>query len=201
MAFKFVHVPITPRSRGTAEAFAKTLPIYPGSHRAKAANLVGSLGEVIVQEWLLSRGYMPISVRSIDQDMTMQCSSGQELHFDIKTKDRTVPPRPDYEATVPAYVYDKQTPHYCVFVSLYRERSSPAEAFSDAYIVGTIARDRFHAIKYFEPMGRKPNGAVFFCDAWNVKIGDLDEPLAFPPPDLVSPPRAAARIDEDRETS
>jgi len=157
----------------------KDWPVYRRSHRGEIANFVGCMGEVIVERWLRRRGFDCKTVGEISHDMEMH-DNGELIMFDVKTKDRTVAPRPDYEATVPRYVYEKQNPHAYVFVSLKRDRDKGPRAFTEAHIVGAISRDEFNCRKYEVSKGPKSNGAVFFTDAYNVRIADLCEPQEFP---------------------
>ena len=180
MAINYISGKISDVHREAVKIALRSWPIYKRSHRKEMANLVGCTGEVIVERWLKKRGLNPIIVGSIDHDMEIVGSNGKIINFDIKTKDRTVKPMPKYEATVPAYVYDKQKPDFYIFVSLYRPSNSAKNNFTEGYIVGAISRDDFDKKKYFEESGRKSNGAMFFTDAWNVKIEDLDEPMSFP---------------------
>ena len=189
MATRFVRFDLTPEIFDDARARASRTPVYSGSHRGLDANMIGHLGEVVVERWLRERGFDVRTVGAIEHDMmVVDPQGGPSLSIEIKTKDRTVRPLSRYEATVPKYVYDKQSPDHYVFVSLYRERASPRGAFSEAYIVGSISRSRFDKCRHFEAAGPKPNGAMFFCDAWNIHIAELDEPDAFPPWGAAVPP-------------
>ena len=161
------------------EKRASELPVLRRSHRERRANLIGMLGEELVKYWLSLEGFNSRVVGEIDHDMEIELGAGKLVHVDIKTKDRTVIPDPKHEATVPAYVYDKQEPDYYVFVSLLREKGEGDIVFKRAFVVGAISRSDFDKKKYFVEKGNKPNGANFFCDAWNINISSLDSPEAF----------------------
>lgn len=166
----FVTGRLQPDLLQAASARAAAVPVLRGSHRERHANLIGAIGELVVERWFINRGCTVTSESTVWHDGVVE-----SVRYEVKTKDRTVQPTPDFEATVPAYQYEYQIPAYYMFVSLLRR----GDAYTHATIVGAISRERFDACKYFVAAGPKENGAVFFCDAWNVRIRDLDSPALF----------------------
>lgn len=164
-------------------------PLYFGSHRGRAGNLVGCIGELVEIGFLGRKNSKSDLTHNIGYDIIIKVESWMKIaklgfdkpffRLEIKTKDRTVPPKPEHEATVPAYVYNKQTPDGYGFISLLRKHDTKDD-FTHAFRVGWLFRDEFDEKKYFVPKGPKSNGAYFWCDAWNVFIRDLRDPIDFP---------------------
>jgi hypothetical protein len=156
-----------------AEEAASKLPIYKGSHRGLEANIVGCLGEIVFMEYLTQEGVAYQEAFETTHDITI-VGSGR---LDIKTKDRTVPPKPTYEASVTLYNHDHQDVHYWGFVSLQRGTAKPryAESFHLAHIVGVANRailDRFGKV-WKEGETDPANGTKFWTGCINTNIGNL----------------------------
>lgn len=179
MAQQFIQMPLDESFLAAAKELAAGLPIYPGSHRREDANFIGFIGEIVVTTWLKSRGVTVRRVNEIGHDLEVFDRTGQRLHCDVKTKDRTVFPAGYHEATVPRYVFDEQVPHFYIFVSLHRPRSGDRLGFTHADIVGWISRPRFEKECYLVPKGIQPNGARIWTEMLNVRIGRLNEPTDF----------------------
>jgi hypothetical protein len=172
----FVTGPITDLHRNTARRRANGYPIFPGSHRGVEANEIGALGEVIAESWLARNNIQFKSVRTTRTDLVLS----DDKTLEIKTKDRTVAPKLDYEASIPLYNHDHQQPDYYLFVSLERKRgqSSSLANFHTAHIVGASSVRRMHQHgKIWEAGETDPdNGTTFWTDCLNVKIKNLVEP-------------------------
>ena len=75
-------------------------PIYKFSHRKRDANQVGFLGEIIFEEYLNDYGVNFIDDRvNTNHDYIIK----NKYTLDLKTKDRTVIPKIDYDNSVPLY--------------------------------------------------------------------------------------------------
>jgi hypothetical protein len=158
-----------------AKAEAQKIGVYTGSHRKQDGTLIGCIGELVVAQWLSDNALTVERTARIEHDIFVSSDRGPKARIEVKTKDRTVEPKPNFEATVPMYVYEKQRPDYYIFVSLLRPKLKPMQ-FTHAFIVGGLDRDTFDNRKRKEEVGYKPNGAVFWTDAWNVYISDLIRP-------------------------
>jgi hypothetical protein len=172
----FVTGAVNDRHRQLAAERAAEYPILKGSHRGVEANEIGALGEVIAESWLARNDVQFQSVRTTRTDLVL---SGQKT-LEIKTKDRTVAPKLEYEASIPLYNHDHQQPDYYLFVSLERKRgqSSNLANFHTAHIVGASSVRRMHQHgKVWEAGETDPdNGTTFWTDCLNIKIGKLVEP-------------------------
>ena len=169
-----ISVDITSEHRIRAEEVLMTLPVYRGSHRGGAANQVGVLGEVVARETLELLGISMTPIFKTTHDFELR--TGRRV--EVKTKDRTVPPRPDYECSIPQYNHDHQDVDYYVFVSLERSRDRNDDAldrFVKAHIVGAANR-RLMAVKGVNRATGETdprNGTTFWTACRNIYIRDL----------------------------
>ena len=176
MAGQFLKYKITPEDLALADGILSTTPIYKGSHRKQAANEVGVLGEVVVRRWLQYNN-IPFKVTNTTQhDLLLD-----GMTLEVKTKDRTVDPKVDYEASVPLYNHSHQTPDRYVFVSLKRnKRVSGLEKFEYAFLLGTITLDGLHEVGVTRTNNdRTGSGKAFWTDCINVFHYDLLSPREF----------------------
>lgn len=158
-----------------ASKIAKSMPIYSNSHRKEAANEVGALGEVVAEVWFKIHGIPYCDER---ENTTHDYLINGKYTLDVKTKDRTVPPKRYYECSVPAYNHSHQRPDYYLFVSLRRDRNNPDRSirrFTDAYIVGGIDLEKLEEIKRVWKTDEvdPDNGTQFWTACLNVKMSDL----------------------------
>ena len=118
MPTTFVSVQLLPRHWKAAEERAEKMPVLKKSQRGKEANIVGCLGEIVFMEYLHSEGVEFTEDFATSHDITI-VGSGT---LDIKTKDRTVPPKPEFEASISLYNHEHQDVDYWAFISLERGR-------------------------------------------------------------------------------
>lgn len=149
------------------------MPVLNGSHRGVAGNEVGCLGEVIVEALL--------TAFEIDFKFTGATSHDLQVggeFWEVKTKDRTVIPKPFYDCSVPLYNSDHQKVDEYVFVSLYRDggASMGVRRFPIAYVVGIVNRERvFREGRVWRAGETDPsNGTQFWTDCVNLPISRLD---------------------------
>ena len=169
-----ISIDITDAHRRRAEEVLGTLPVYPGSHRGEAANQVGVLGEVISREQLELREISLAPIFRTTHDFELR--TGRRV--EVKTKDRTVPPRPNYECSVPQYNHEHQDVDYYVFVSLERPRQRNDEAldrFLRAHILGVANRRMLAERGVDRETGETDsrNGTTFWTACRNIYIRDL----------------------------
>lgn len=156
--------------RAEAEHRAAHLPVYARSHRETAANLVGCLGEVIVEHALTQFDVPYRAAYETTHDLIVS----DRYTIEIKTKDRTVPPRADYEASLPAYNHDHQQPDFFVFVSLERDRLTDT-GFHTGWLVGVADPaiiDEHRELRRANETD-PDNGTTFWTDCWNVRCDVL----------------------------
>lgn len=155
-----------------AQDRADGMPIYGNSHREKAANQVGALGEVAVERLL--------AVHSIPFEQAYETTQDLIVHgqtIDVKTKDRTVRPLPGYECSVPLYNHDHQRPDIFIFVSLQRDRGDDRitiDRFRRAFVVGWCTLAAIDSARVWRAGETDPaNGTKFWTDCKNIYIKDL----------------------------
>lgn len=155
------------------EIFERT-PVYRKSHRGEAANQVGILGEVVIREAL------DLSELAYDPDFTTthDLRISQVGRLEIKTKDRTVPPRLEYECSLPLYNHEHQNAEYFAFVSLERDKRDANEGwerFHYAHIVGAANQKMIttHGKVWRAGETDPSNGTKFWTDCINISIANL----------------------------
>ena len=155
-----------------AEERALAMPIYVGSHRGKAANQVGALGEVLFEHLLEQHGIPFVQKYETTEDLEVFGDT-----IDVKTKDRTVRPELGYDCTVPLYNHEHQRPSRYVFASLLRARGDERESigrFTKAYLIGWCTLERMETGKVWEADEVDPsNGTRFWTACKNLYLSDL----------------------------
>jgi len=159
--------------RDLAEARAAATPVLRRTMRGAPANEVGALGELIALDYLTSLGLDVQDTPTTVYDLTTPFGT-----IDVKTKERSVPPRADYSCTIADYSKDHQRPDWYLFVSLESTGGSGVGRFSCGWVLGTIERDRFEAIaQEWTPQDRDDsNGWVPTITCHNVLVSDLRPP-------------------------
>lgn len=157
-----------------ADYLSRQLPIYEKSHRGLQANQVGVIGEIIAEMFFKQYGIGFIETKNTQHDY--QFLSGRTI--DIKTKDRTVSPRLNFDCSVPLYNHEHQQPDYYLFISLQRSRSDNSEEirrYKKAYILGALNRDILHSRgKVWQGGQTDPaNGTKFWTSCINVNAKQL----------------------------
>jgi len=161
-------IPITDSLRDLAKVRIDTLKVLPGSHRKEAANEVGVLGELLVEKAFDAAGIEYTADFRTTHDLTVPAGT-----VDIKTKDRTVVPRPEYDCSVPLYNHDHQRPDFYIFVSLLREKGVEGlERFTRGFIVGAIGQRGLNqcGVKWEAGQTDPSNGTTFWTDCLNVRV-------------------------------
>ena len=151
------------------------MPILNKSHRGREANQVGCLGEVLIEEFFTTHG---VRFKDKRKEYTHDYNINQRFFLDVKTKDRTVAPRLNYENSVPVYQLGYQKPDFYYFVSLYRDRETDGtdiRRFKEGYIVGGINRIKLFKVGKLWEKGStdESNGTHFWTDCINIKMSDL----------------------------
>lgn len=155
-----------------AERAAST-PVWEGSHRQGAANEVGALGEVVVENALTLNGIPFESIYETSHDLSILGAT-----VEIKTKDRTVAPQPEYDCSVPAYNHAHQRPDIFIFVSLVRDKKAKQASlarFTSAHIVGWCTRRMVdeQGVTWGTGETDEANGTTFWTEVINLHISDL----------------------------
>ncbi len=146
---------------------ADLMPVYKRSMRGEDANKVGALGEIVVEDCLAQAGIPFIPVYEKTHDLVI---AGRRV--EVKTKDRTVPPRGDYECSVAEYNYGYQNADRYLFVSLLKTSNvSDVSKFHSAYVLGWCTKEELE-----DPLISKywAKGDVDPSNGWTVKTSCIN---------------------------
>lgn len=159
-----IEVPITEAMRKVAKKKAEALGKLKNSIKKGEGNITGFLGEMAANKILKGR---IVSGTSFDFDITTK----DEKTWEVKTKSRSVAPRPDYNATVCAKNTKQKCDNY-VFVSL-----CPMENPTKAYIMGWIDKDSFYKKSFYLKKGQYDPGTPWPAkeDCYNMKYSELNK--------------------------
>jgi len=141
---------------------AAKLPKLKNSIRNQKGKLVGLLGEEIVKKFL----GIPVKQDKASYDYDLIDWGDQKI--EVKTKERSVAPKPEYECSVALY-NAKQDCDLYVFVSVLND-------FSKGWVCGWLSPEDFKKkAKKFKKGDKDPsNNFTFRADCYNIKIKDLD---------------------------
>lgn len=159
----FIRVEITEEMTARAKAKADEMGVLKNSIRKGQGNLAGFLGEEIVLEAFPEAE----SANTYQHDVKMP-----GITFEVKSKDRTVNPRLDYEASVANYNTSQRADYY-VFTSVFRDKST--NAYTHGHIIGMIEKESYKKQAVFLRKGDldPSNGWVVSADCYNLPYSDL----------------------------
>lgn len=147
----FIKVDITPEMKKIAQEKATEMGLLRNSIRKGAGNLAGFLGEeVVIAAWPGA-----VSDNTYEHDVVFEGTT-----FEVKTKDRTVRPHLDYDASV-ANFNPRQKADYYVFVSL--ERKKDSLDYHTGYILGIMTKK-----EYMERSRHYQKGDIDHSNGWIV---------------------------------
>ena len=169
-------VPISDEMRLKAIERASKQPEKAKSGLGSEADLKGCLGEVVTELWLKEKNIPFEDKRYSTRYDYKLVNSGAT--FDVKTKDRNVEPRKDYDCTVPLYNHRHQDAIFFLFVSLQKNKKRKKgglKEFEFAYIVGSISNDELDqvGIPYLRDEQDWTNGTVMWTSVLNVRMYQL----------------------------
>jgi hypothetical protein len=170
-----ISVPVTAVHRAAALKLADDYA-YRQSMRGTEANVVGALGEIIVLEWLQGIGRPATLDHTPTHDIVIEYDHPYTI--DVKTKERSVDPKPDYDATVPAYNHDFQRPDVFIFTSIRKDKAiEGVDRFIEGHIIGWCTYDYLteNALFWDTTMTDQTNGWKPTIDCWNLPYGKLRE--------------------------
>lgn len=141
---------------------------------ALTAKVEGILGEMAAEHWLKYHGFNYLDCRDqITHDYLIE----NTITLEVKSKRRSVPPRPNYEATDPLYVHNVQKPTAYLFIShqLKKGRDDDYECYIESNVVGGLSRKKFDIAKRTVVQGQHDTTNDWNCSeaCYNVYISDL----------------------------
>jgi hypothetical protein len=142
---------------------AEKLPLLNNSIRKGEGAIVAYIGEEVVKKVLKGE------IRdTYDYDIVY----GDDVKVDVKTKERTVPPREHYNCTVADFNTKQECNEYA-FVSVLNDHST-------AWYLGRISKDDFYKeAKFYKEGERDPHSPpskdfYFKADCYNIPISKLN---------------------------
>ena len=151
-------IKITPEIIARAKKKAATVGNLQGSITGSLSNVVGAIGEVVVEDYTGG-----IEANSKDFDLMIG-----NRRVDVKTKRCNTTPSPKYDCSVTAHGSKQDCDSY-VFVRILTDHSK-------AWILGEITKPEFYkkATRYRTGDVDPANGFVFKADCYNLAIQELD---------------------------
>ena len=115
---------------------------YKRSMRGEQGTNVGAIGEYVAKDYLEGFG-LAVSDNRGTETATQYDFLVNGKSVEVKTKDRTVPPKSFYECSVPLYNHSHQKPDWFIFLSLHRIDTPYMDDswYEDAYILGMTTYD------------------------------------------------------------
>lgn len=158
-----IEVQITQEMLQTSIANSEKLGTLNNSIRSGKGNLAGFLGE----ECVLKAISKAVKSNTYDYDILIG-----DKRFEVKTKDRTVVPRIEYECSIPNY-NTKQLADYYIFVSLLRKNND----YLKGYVLGYMSKEEYFKKATLLKKGDidKSNNFTVKADCWNLKISELHQ--------------------------
>ena len=129
-------------------------------------NVAGCIGEILALKALKLNSSNLKSSSSYEYDIL----DDQNISWDVKTKRRTVKPRPYHNCTVADYNTKQKCDRY-LFVSLYN--------LEEGFILGWISKEDFYKkAKFFkkgeiDPLSPPSKVFRFTADCYNIEVKDL----------------------------
>jgi len=153
-----IQVKITPEIIRRAKKKAASVGVLQGSITGSLSNVVGAIGEIIVQDYTGG-----IEVNSKDFDLMVG-----NRRVDVKTKRCNTTPSPNYDCSVAAHGTKQDCDSY-IFVRILTDHSR-------AWILGEIPKAEYYkkATKYHVNDVDPANGFVFKADCYNLAIQELE---------------------------
>ena len=156
-----------------AQARADGTPELRRSMRGAQGNEVGAMGELVAMRYLDNQSVLYLDEGKVNHDLRTGHGT-----IDVKTKERSVVPKPHYECSVPNYVGDAQKPDWYLFVSLLSDGSAGCGRFKRGWVLGTIRREKFYELAADRVPGVKDlsNDWDPTIRCWNVPVSALRSP-------------------------
>jgi hypothetical protein len=161
--FGYIVVPITDEIYSESTRQSEQLGSLKNSIRHGEGNLAGYIGQEAVR--------CAIEGMSVEETYNYDLKCG-ETRIEVKTKDRTVRPKPYYECSVAASNPTQNTDYY-MFVSLLRQGNQ----YAAAYILGYIAPLVYIRNAQILHKGDldPANNFTVRADCYNLKISNLNQ--------------------------
>ena len=155
-----------------AKQKADELPLLKNSIRKGDGAVVAFIGEhiaCIALDGVIKNTYDYDLIYGIsnDDNWVVNENDSSRRRVDVKTKERTVPPRPHYNCTVADFNTNQKCDEYA-FVSVHKN-------LRDAWYLGKISKNDFYSKATFSKKGEPETPLFNFrADCYNLKISELE---------------------------
>jgi hypothetical protein len=153
-----IEIRVTEETKTKARERAVRMGELRNSIRHGEGNLVGFIGEIVVNEYISGE-----LVDTYDYDLTKN-----ETRFDVKTKETTVKPKPYYECSI-ADFNPNQNCDYYIFARVHKD-------LDRCWILGYKSKEAYFSESRFLKKGDidGDNGFVVKADCHNLEISSLE---------------------------
>ena len=166
--YEYVQVVVTADQIKRAKENAAKIPAdIKNSIRGGKGRQIGCLGEIVFADY-----FGGTVANTFNHDVLLK---GKRC--EVKTKERTVPPRGNYNATVAAANAEQRCDFY-VFLSITLPKGQSFEEIANAYIMGAIKSSELKAKSTFYKKGQIEPGTNwdFKADCFNIAYERLTPP-------------------------
>lgn len=168
---KALKIPLPASVLDMAVKKSNEIGVLHQSYRGQAGVAIGCIGEMVVERWLTNNG---VSF-SNETNKTTHDYVVNGKRVEVKTKARTVPPKPEYEVTISSGSIDHQDAYYYIFLSLHGDKGAVLP--HTAYIVGGSTREYYKNNCIHRKGGElQSNGMTMKGDCLNMYMSNLETP-------------------------
>jgi len=155
---------VTPEIYANAQAQANQIPLLNNSIRKGAGTLVGCIGE---------QGFIHLFPGSVSHNTYQHDVMWSGLKIEIKTKDRTVHPKLDYDVSI-ANSNITQSADIYAFMSVYRNKVT--DRYIRVHFCGFFPTDQyFEKARFLNKGDYDPSNDYYVqADCWNLSMRELD---------------------------
>jgi len=120
-----------------AEKRALDVPPLRGSVLGEPAKIIGAIGEVLFEKFIKANGLTVRKEEGEQERYNHDFVVDEKFKVEVKTKDRSVPPKGYYDCSVFNTSLKNQKPDYFYFISLLKKKDVLLEAkFTEGFMLG-----------------------------------------------------------------
>ena len=160
-----------------AEKRALAVPPLKGSVLGEPAKIIGAIGEVLFEKFIKANGLTVRKEEGEQERYNHDFVVDEKFKVEVKTKDRSVPPKGYYDCSVFNTSLKNQKPDYFYFISLLKKKDIlvPEAKFTEGFMLG--ATDLFTLYRkgdsWKEGEVDARNGKVIPADCQSIEIYNL----------------------------
>ena len=120
-----------------AEKRALDVPPLNGSVLGEPAKIIGAIGEVLFEKFIKANGLTVRKEEGEQERYNHDFVVDEKFKVEVKTKDRSTPPKGYYDCSVFNTSLKNQKPDYFYFISLLKKKDVLVEAkFTEGFMLG-----------------------------------------------------------------